>query len=541
MIFKRNGERIMRKRQYLLLLSVLFVFFLISATVEAADPSSNGSGGSRGPGGDGPGDDDDDDDGNGGFDGGIIEDDGGGPDCGDGDDDDDADGSDVRNRGDGSGDNDGRPDGGDGDDENTDDSDKAIGIWSMDSMEINGVDYFGRFKRAILAFKSDGIEIDGADYNVKINFDTAALTFKSDDLEMEQQVDDSGRVDTSTLIRFDTATTFIFESDGTYTFNSPRDSSLGTWEIKNDRFYMISSETSGSLFGNRPSDMNYDFSDGDATLTLSYTMILNGNILHDKIFYDKICSIKIVLKKISSEPNSDGNGDGDGNNEGSDGFGRFNNYIEYLRFIKSQGKLYSKNGEYCRYDFNILFIGCLLCSEFNSDSDGESDSDEPISDSNSESDSDEPNSVNSDPNTIPKTNELVPPEKDDAVIVKKDISSESDLKIVQKEESISADNVEDAASDEKAVPTETVDQKDDGVIETNDNSVAESDLVNGAVYNTIMEESEVVPLEKDDVVIVEKCISSESDLKIVQKEESISTDNVKDVSLVRELRVNQLN
>ncbi len=531
MIFKRNGDRIMRKRQYLVMLSVLFVFFLISATVEATDPSSNGSGGSRSPGGGESGDDDDDDDGGGGgndrSNGGLIDDDTG--------DDDDDDESDGRNRDDGSGDNDGS-NGGDGDDENTDDSDKVIGIWSMDSMEINGVDYFGRFKRAILAFKSDGIEIDGADYNVKINFDTAALTFKSDDLEMEQQVDDSGRVDTATLIRFDTATTFIFESDGTYTFNSPRDSSLGTWEIKNNRLYIISSETSGSLFGNRPSDMNYDFSDGDATLTLSYTMILNGNILHDKI-----CSIKIVLKKISSEPNSDDNGDGDGDNEGSDGFGRFNNYMEYLRFIKSQGELYSKNGEYCRYDFNILFIGCLLCSEFNSDSDGESDSDEPISDSDSESDSDEPNSANNDPNTIPKTNEVVPPEKDDAVIVKKDISSESDLKVIQKGESISAGNVEDAASDEKVVPTETVDQKDDVVIETNDNSVAESDLVNGAVYNTIMEESEVVPLEKDDVVIVEKCISSESDLKVIQKEEVISTDNFKDVSLVRELRANQLN
>ena len=531
----------MRKRQYLVMLSVLFVFFLISATVEAAGPSSDGSGGSRSPGGGGPGGigglggPDDDDDDNGGSGDAVRA--GGISDCSDGDDDDD-DGSDDRNRNGGSGDNGGS----DGDDENTDDSDKVIGIWSMDSMEINGADYFGRYKRAILAFKLDGIGIEGEDYFGRFNFDTAiTFAFESDDLEMDQQVDENSKADTAILIRFDTATTFAFESDGTYKFRSPRDSSLGTWEIKNDRLYMTSSETSGSLFGNNPSDMDYDFSDGDATLTLSYTMTLNSNILHNKIFYDKICSIKIVLKKISSESNSDGDGNGDGDNDGSGGFGGFNNYMEYLRFLKSQGKLYTKNGEYYRYDFNILFIGCLLCSECNSDSDGESDSDEPISESDSEFDSDEPNSVNSDPNTVPKTNEVLPLEKDDVIIVEKYISSESDLKIVQKEEVISADNVEDAASDETAVPTETVDQKDDGVIETNDNSVAESDLVNGAIYNIIMEESEVVPLEKDDVVIVEKCISSESDLKIVQKEESISTDNVKDVSLVRELRVNQLN
>lgn len=511
----------MRKRKYLVILSVLFVFFLISTTVKAAGPNSDGGSGSRSPGGGEPGDDDDDDSGggphdvkdgpgndndNGGSSGEDFNDDGNGPDHVDGNGDD---GSNGKNTGDGYNGK-SESNGSDGNSENKDDSDMLIGTWSMDSMEIGGLDYFGNYKRAILAFKLGGIEIEGVDYSGRFDFDTATLIFESDEPEMDQQVDEKSKADTAVLIKFDTATIFTFESDGTYKFSSTIDSSLGTWEIKNNKFYMISSEISGPLFGNRPSDMDYNFSDGDTTLTLYYTMILNDNI----------CSIKIVLKKMLSESNSDNNGDIDGDNESSDGFGRFNNYIEYLRFLKLHGKLYSKNEGFYRYDFNILTIGYLLCSECNSDSDGESDSDESISDSDSksdsvesnsdsdrEADSDDPNGVSDDPIIVTKTNEVLPTNKEDEITDEKYVSSESDLKIVQKEEIISTDNTEDGLSDEMTVPTEAFNQQDDSIIKTNDNSIVESDLVNNIICNPIIEESEVVASEKDSEEIVEKYIT----------------------------------
>ncbi len=137
-----------------------------------------------------------------------------------------------------------------GDKKNTGVSTTFIGTWGMESMKIDGMDYSGGYDNVILTFKSEG----------------------------------------------------------TYTFTSSSDSSSGTWETKNGKFYSTSSDSDISSFGYYPGGMNYVFSNGDNTLTLSYSVTYSG----------ETHSMEIILKKTSSGNNGDGGGDGDGDSDDGD-------------------------------------------------------------------------------------------------------------------------------------------------------------------------------------------------------------------------------
>ena len=137
-----------------------------------------------------------------------------------------------------------------GDKKNTGVSTTFIGAWGIESMEIDGMDYSSGFGTAILTFKSDG----------------------------------------------------------TYTLTSSSDSSSGTWETKNGKFYSTSSDSDISSFGYYPGGMDYVFSNGDNTLTLSYSVTYSG----------ETHSMEIILKKTSSGNNGDGDGDGDGDSDEGD-------------------------------------------------------------------------------------------------------------------------------------------------------------------------------------------------------------------------------